>query len=99
MGRALKADLSTEKGREKIFLQIIDHLNRYNDAEKKWIAEEAGIHWGTLYNWCAFTTFSPQIRTLAAVARALGYDIVLKRQSPAPPKLKIVSKRKTAKRK
>lgn len=94
MARALKADLSTKKNREKIFLEMIDHLNRYNMAEKKWIAEEAGIHWTTLYSWCALKTWSPQIRTLAAVARALGYDIVLKRHRPAPPKLKIVPKKK-----
>ena len=92
MARPRKVTLETPKEREKIFLEIIDHLNRYNDAEKKWIAEEAGIHWGTIYAWCAFKTFSPQIRTLAAVARALGYSIVLKRVAPRPPRLKIVKK-------
>lgn len=97
MARPRKVSLATAKDREKVFLEIIDHLNRYNDAEKKWIAEEAGIHWGTLYNWCAFHTWSPQIRTLAAVARALGYDLVLKRQRPAPPKLKIVPKQRKKK--
>ena len=94
MAKPRKVTITTAKDREKIFLEIIGHLNRYNDAEKKWIAEEAGIHWGTIYNWCAFNTWAPQIRTLAPVARALGYDIVLKRQSPAPPKLKIVPKKK-----
>jgi len=97
MARPRKVELTSHVMREKIFLEIIDHLNRYNDAEKKWIAEEAGVHWGTLYNWCALNTWSPQIRTLAGVARALGYDIVLKRQRPAPPKLKIVPKSKTRK--
>ena len=88
-----KADLTTEDGREKIYLEIIDHLNRYNAAERAWIAETAGISKTTLNNWCALRTFSPQIRTLAAVARTLGYDIVLKRQRPAPPKLKIAAKK------
>lgn len=89
-----KIDLTDQKDREKIFLELIDILNRYNDAEKKWIAEEAGVHWGTLYNWCSFKTWAPQIRTLAPVARALGYDIVLKRTTPKPPTLKIVRKTK-----
>lgn len=93
-----KADLTTEEGREKIFLEIIDHLNRYNAAERAWIAETSSVSKTTLNNWCALRTFSPQIRTLAAVARTLGYDIVLKRQRPAPPKLHIVPKKRGAKK-
>lgn len=94
MARPRKVELTSSKAREKIFNEIIDHLGRYNDAEKKWIAEEAGVHWGTLYNWCAYSTYSPHLRTIAAVARALGYEIVLKRQHAAPPKLKLVKGRK-----
>lgn len=98
MAKAKKADLSSPLERERIFLEIIEHLSRYNDAEKRWIAETAGIHWGTLYSWCSLKTWAPQIRTLAPVARALGYDIVLKRQRPAPPKLKIVPKKQKRKK-
>lgn len=94
MARPRKVDMADARVREKIFMEIIDHLNRYNDAEKRWIADAAGVHWGTLYSWCSLRTWSPQIRTLAGVARALGYEVVLKRQRPAPPKLKIVPKRK-----
>lgn len=94
MAKKQTADLSSREGREQVFLEIIDHLNRYNSAERAWIAETAGIHQTTINNWCALRTWAPQIRTLAPVARALGYDIVLKRQRPAPPKLKIINKKK-----
>lgn len=100
MAQPRKVTLNTDREREKLFLELIDHLMRYNDAEKKWVAEEAGIHWGTLYAWCAGNTFSPQIRTLAAVARTLGYEIVLKRTKAAPPKLRVIkNKTKSATRK
>jgi len=85
-----KHDLTTPKGREKIFNEIIDHLLRYNWGELEWIAEESKVAPQTLYNWYAGYTISPQIRTLAAVARTLGYEIVLKRQAPRPPKLKLI---------
>lgn len=74
-----KLTLTTEREREALFMDVIGHLNRYNDMEKKNIAEEAEVHWTTIYNWCAFKTVAPRIDTLARVARAMGYDIVLKR--------------------
>lgn len=92
-----QADLTTQRGREKIFIEIIDHLNRYNAAERAWIAETAEVSKTTLNNWCKVRTFSPQIRTLAAVARTLGYDIVLKRVNPTPPLLKKAAARKRRK--
>jgi hypothetical protein len=98
MARPRKVSLDTPKGREKIFLEIIDHLMRYNHAEKQWIADEAGISFQTLYNWCAGTTFSPQLRTIAAVARALGYEVVIKRTKAAPPKLKVIKGKAKAKK-
>jgi DNA-binding phage protein len=99
MAQPKVADLSSQEGREQIYLEIIDHLNRYNAAERAWIAETAGVSKTTINNWCALRTWSPQIRTLAHVARTLGYDIVLKRQRPAPPKLKVVVEKQKAKKK
>lgn len=78
-----KIGLNTERERERLFLDIIGHLSRYNDDEKKGIAEEAGVHWTTLYSWCSYKTFAPRIDTLSKVARAMGYDIVLKRTKAA----------------
>lgn len=66
-----------EKKREKIFLQVIDILNTYNDKEKRKIADDAEVHWVTLYNWCSFKTFNPHINTLVKVVIALDYEIVL----------------------
>ena len=89
MGKAA-VDFNDDKSRERIFLDIVGHLLRYNDAEKKHIADEAGISWQCIYQWTHGKTISPQIRTLAAVARVLGYDIVLKRQVAKIPKLRRV---------
>lgn len=98
MAAKRKHDLTTPKGREKIFNEIIDHLLRYNWEELQWIAEESEVCTATLYNWYAGYTISPQIRTLASVARTLGYDIILKRTQPRPPRLRLIkggkSKRK-----
>lgn len=85
-------DLSDERSREQVFLEIIDHLNRYNPPERAYIAEVAGVSKTTINNWVKLRTWAPQIRTLAPVARALGYDIVLKRQRPAPPKIQVKKK-------
>lgn len=82
-----KHSLDTEEARERLFLDIIGHLLRYNDAEKRAIAENAEVHWTTIYNWTHGQTINPHIHTLARVARALGYDIVLKRISSKTPVL------------
>lgn len=76
--------LYTEAGREAVFMTIIGHLLRYNDAERKHIAEEADVHWTTLYNWTHGSTLNPHINTLARVASVLGYTIVLKRVARVP---------------
>lgn len=76
--------LDTELGREEVFMEIISNLLRYNDAERKHIAEEAEVHWTTLYNWTHGATINPHISTLARVARVLGYNIVLKRAARIP---------------
>ena len=74
-----KIDMAVEDQREKLFLDIIGHLLRYNDQERKDIAKEAEVHWTTLYNWTHGSTINPHIRTLSSVARVMGYEIVLKR--------------------
>jgi hypothetical protein len=85
-----KYSVSTLKGREALFMDIIGHLLRYNDAEKKHIAEEAHIHWTTIYNWTHGDTMAPRIDTLSRVARVLGYDIALIRRRAKVPKLRRV---------
>lgn len=86
MGRARKVETADQ--RERLFLDVIGHLMRYNDGEKQYIADEAEVHWTTLYNWCAGKTTKPRIDTLSRVARAMGYEIVLKRAKAKPPKLR-----------
>ena len=77
--------------RESVFLEIIYDLMMLNDVEKRQIAEIADIHWGTLYSWTSLRTRTPRIDTLCRVARALGYDIVLKRKStPSPLRPRLV---------
>lgn len=71
--------LGDEHGREQLFLDIIYQLIDLSDKQRKDIAHEANVHWTTLYSWIAVRTFTPRIDTLSRVARALGYDIVLKR--------------------
>ena len=94
MAQAKVKSLQDHESREQVYLEIVDLLNTYTKAERAYIAETAGVSITTVRNWCSLRTWSPQIRTLAHVARALGYDIVLKRMRPAPPKLKIVGKKK-----
>lgn len=77
-------NLGDEDSRTDLFLAVLECLWRYNDAEKRAIAEEAGCHWVTLYNWCSGQTTHPRIDTLSNVARALGFRIVLKRDVLLP---------------
>ena len=80
--KAYKID--NEDHRTTLFLSVLDCLWRYNDAEKRAIAEEAGCSWVTLYNWCSGKTTHPRIDTLTNVGRALGFQIVLKRDTAIP---------------
>lgn len=82
-----KVSLDTEKQREKLFLDIIMHLLRYNDAERRYIAIQAGVSISCIYSWTHGKTMTPRIDTLSKVARALGYEIVLTRAKSQPPKL------------
>jgi DNA-binding phage protein len=83
MARNKKIRIDTEERRTALFLQVLGCLWRYSDIEKKAVAEEAGCHWTTLYNWCAGKTTHPRIDTLTKVAAALGFEIVLKRTLPS----------------
>ena len=77
--RKLKVNL--EDGREAIFLQVIDELQEYTDYGKRDIAEQAGVHWTTLYYWIAGRTQKPRLDTVCRVARALGFDLSLVRRN------------------
>lgn len=85
-----KVDLAREEVREKVFMEIIGHLLRYNDAEKRYIADEAQVHWGTLYAWTHGNTLRPRIDTLSRVARAMGYELTLSRVKAKVPRLRRV---------
>lgn len=82
MRSALKLNEDT---REEVFLDILQELWKFNDEGIKTIAEEAGCHWVTLYTWKSGRTTAPRIDKLAAVARVLGYNIILqKTKAPVP---------------
>jgi DNA-binding phage protein len=70
--------------RHAIFLQIIDLLWGYQGEDLKGLAEEAGIHWTTLYKWQRGGTYAPRLDKTAAVAAVMGYTIVLKRNAGKP---------------
>jgi predicted ArsR family transcriptional regulator len=77
--------------REEIFLDLIHELWKYSDEGLREIAEQAGCHWGTLYNWKAGKTMAPRIDKLAPVARVLGYNVTLtKIKAPVPKHLRSV---------
>ena len=66
-----------ESNKTRIFIDIIHLLWQYNDAGLRSIAEEANVHWTTLYGWRSGKTIAPRSDTLFRVAAALGYDIKL----------------------
>lgn len=81
---ARKLSLKTEKQQYKVFMQILDMLNELNDAEKRHLAEQAEVHWVTLYNWCGGFVATPRLDKLINVAEALGYDVELVRRQAKP---------------
>ena len=66
--------------RHELFMQIIGMLWGYNDAGLCELAEAANCHWTTLYKWKSGGTMTPRLDKIAAVALAMGYDIVLKKR-------------------
>ena len=62
------------------FDRIIAELNKYVFED---IADLAGVSVPTLYNWSNGKVKAPQLRTLAAVASVLGFEVTLTRISRA----------------
>lgn len=62
--------------RDQLFLDIIAEASHTDHTE---LAELAGVSKQTLHNWCFGKTMKPRIDTLTKVARALGYEIVLRK--------------------
>jgi hypothetical protein len=73
-----------QDARHQIFIQIIDLLWAYEGQPLKALADEAGVHWTTLYKWQRGGTYAPRLDKIAAVAIVLGYEIHLKRTAGAP---------------
>lgn len=84
MNKNAAFNMGREDERTELFLAVLDCLWRYNDAEKRWVAEQAGCSWVTLYNWCSGKTTHPRIDTLTNVGRALGFNIRLVRDTTLP---------------
>jgi hypothetical protein len=84
MGLQQASAIPKQDARHAIFMQIIDLLWGYQGEDLKGLAEEAGIHWTTLYNWQRGCTYAPRLDKIAAVAAVMGYTIVLKRTSTIP---------------
>ena len=69
----------------RIYASIIGLLWSLNgEAEMKELAKASKVGVSTIYAWKNGTTITPRIDTLTKVARALGYEIVLKRSRRAP---------------
>jgi DNA-binding phage protein len=69
----------------RIFSQILVLLwNTHGQAAMRELAHASGVGESTLYSWKLGTTMTPRIDTLTKVAKALGYEIVLKRTRRAP---------------
>jgi transcriptional regulator with XRE-family HTH domain len=59
------------KGRE-LFQAVIDRLPEYELAE---VADYADVSISTLHNWLKGDVYLPHLRTLTAVADAIGFQI------------------------
>lgn len=69
----------------RIFSQILVMLWGLNgEAEMKELAKASTVGVSTLYAWKSGYTQTPRIDTLTKVAKAMGYEIVLKRTRRAP---------------
>jgi len=82
--RLTKAKAKAADMRHEIFLKVIDMLCAYQGQALKDLAETAGVHWTTLYNWQRGEVYSPQLNKVAAVAFAMGYVLVLERAKGQP---------------
>jgi DNA-binding phage protein len=66
----------------QVFEDIKQELSVMSTDEHKDLAEEAGCHYRTLYNWAMEITLTPRLSTFVKVARAMGYELCLKRARP-----------------
>lgn len=62
-----------------LFLELIEILTPLDLAA---VANEAGVCYGTLWQWLYGSTTKPRLDTLVKVAGAVGYDLVLVRSAP-----------------
>lgn len=60
------------------FDDLISELNQYDFSD---VAFRAGVSQSTLYNWVNGKVTGPHMRTFINVAKVIGFDIVLVRQS------------------
>ncbi len=61
---------------ERVFKELKDELAMY-DVQS--VADLAGVHFTTLYNWLEGKTKSPHLRTFCSVANALDMTVALER--------------------
>lgn len=66
--------------RFEVFLEIIGRLWQFDGEQLLELAETAGVHWTTLYNWRTGEVTHPTMRTFIPVAEALGYEVRLVRR-------------------
>jgi len=61
----------------KAFEELKDILKNYN---LETVADVAGVHFTTLYNWLSGKTKNPHLRTFIKVAKAMGFEVMLRRE-------------------
>lgn len=85
MAHAKKKEFSTRK--YPVFEQIKSELISWDIMS---VAKAANVAPATIYFWLDGRTHSPNIRTLSAVAVAIGFEIILQRSKSAKPELRII---------
>lgn len=73
---------AADQQRDDLFLEVIDKLYHYEGKALLSLAESAGVHYTTLYNWKT-VTFSPRLNTLVRVGAALGMRLIWLKAKPA----------------
>ena len=85
--KVLAPPQSRLSARDQLFIDLLAIIGTTN---LYWLADQACVAHGTLYNWLDGKTMKPRIDTLTKVAKACGYEIVLKRVKGT--RLKLVKK-------